>query len=314
MRQGSSKTWIPPKYDSERPFRSLTTPESWHEAMQIIAELHHLSTADWQPFSSGSDVVYGNADAVIKLSAPCWLTDIETEAAILDHTHGLLEVQTPELIGSGRLSEWPYVVMTRLKDPSIGEVWPTLSSRERVDLASRLGAMTAALHSAPLPKQRGGWEQFLDDRVSGVLDHHRRVGATEVWLGGIEAFVEEVERPERPLALLHTELLQHHILVCQRGGVWHPSGLIDFADARIGHPDYDYAALVEFVFRSEPGCLRACMRAAGWTPEECSPEGSRRLVAWGLLHKFGSLPRVLEVAGEPAPVGFRELAERVYPL
>jgi len=105
-------------------------------------------------------------------------------------------------------------------------------------------------------------------------------------------------------------VLDAHVLVSESSGDWEPCGLLDFADANVGHPDYEWAALVEFVFRGAPGCLEACLRAYG--REEHDHEEGRRLCAWGLLHEFAHLGRPLRAAGAPEPAGFDELVRRVY--
>jgi hygromycin-B 7''-O-kinase len=160
----------------------------------------------------------------------------------------------------------------------------------------------------------GSWPAFLEERRRGVVEHHRKLGLSEVWLARLEPFLDSVPLREGRPVFLHTELLDEHVLVLEREGRWELAGVLDFADSRVGDPQYEIAALVEFIFRGEPGCLPGCLRAYGWDEQDLNHEGGRRLAAWGLLHLFGNLPRVLAVAGDPEPADFDELAERVYRL
>jgi len=78
---------------------------------------------------------------------------------------------------------------------------------------------------------------------------------------------EGMKRARRLLpagVLLHTELLDEHVLVEERGGRYELSGLIDFADGRVGPAEYDFPAPVEFLFRGQPGLLGFFLRAYGY--------------------------------------------------
>jgi aminoglycoside phosphotransferase (APT) family kinase protein len=121
-------------------------------------------------------------------------------------------------------------------------------------------------------------------------------------------FVDSIELPERPWVPIHTELYEAHIYLLDG----RPTALIDFADARTGHPDYEWAALAEFVFQGEPGLLGACLAAYGEPPDRLGPERSRQLCAWSLLHRFASLPRALAAAGSPPPPDLDALSRRLF--
>lgn len=90
--------------------------------------------------------------------------------------------------------------------------------------------------------------------------------------------------------------------------------MIDFADARVGHPDYEWPAAVEFVFRGAPGCLRALLEGYGWSGDVIDGMDVRRLAVWSLWHRFGRLKRAVDAVGEPVPMGWGEWAGRSYGL
>jgi hygromycin-B 7''-O-kinase len=206
------------------------------------------------------------------------------------------------------------VIQSRLSGRALGTVWPDLDRSRRLRLAHALGRTTAELHAAPGFPDDGSWVAFLEERRRRVEAHHRSLGAPGTWVERVGEFVQSVPLGESEPVFLHTELLDEHVLVEERGGRWEIAGLLDFADSRAGDPHYEFAAPIEFIFRGEPGCLPSFLRGYGWGEGELTPEAARRLAAWGLLHQFGSLPRVLEIAGKPEPRSFEELAERVYSL
>jgi hygromycin-B 7''-O-kinase len=305
-------TWSPPSVGDAGRLPNAAPVEQWREAMVEIARRHHLPTADLLPYPTGSDVVFGGEGFVVKLTEPRWAEEFPAERFFLEHLAGKLTIAVPEVLAEGELEGWPYLVMSRLGDRAVGEVWPELDREERLRLAVRIGEMTAELHAVPPPPAREEWDAFLVERREQVVTHHRARGVSEAWLERIEPFLDETARPPRDPVLLHTELLGAHLLVAPGSEGWHPSGLIDFADAKVGHPDYEFPALVEFLFAAERGCLRRCLEGYGWREEELDREGGRRLAAWGLLHEFADLGRTLRAAGDPPPVDFGELVDRLY--
>ena len=104
------------------------------------------------------------------------------------------------------------------------------------------------------------------------------------------------------------------MLVAERGGRVVPCALIDFADGRLGPPEYEFAAPVEFVLRGEPGLLRALLTAYGDDPAALGPARSERMLAWALCHRFGSLARMLRAVAPARPRSLAELARTLYGL
>jgi hygromycin-B 7''-O-kinase len=111
---------------------------------------------------------------------------------------------------------------------------------------------------------------------------------------------------------LHTELIDQHIYVQQVAGRFELSGLIDFADARVGAPHYEFGALVGFVFKGEPGLLREFMLAYGIREAELTQAYSEVLLGWSLCHRFANLSRTLGELGPPTPSSLEELAMRLH--
>lgn len=273
------------------PLRSALPEDGWRDVMLLVCRGHGIPAAGLAPERSGSDVVWGTPAHVIKMTAPDWREEIEAERDLLVHAGGeQLAVATAAVVGSGTLSGWPYIVMTRVPGTALSEVWPKLRRDERLALARDLGKMVAGLHAVPPPPD-GRWPEFLARQRAGLSERHR--DAPGDLCAALESYVEGTPLPPRDPVLLHTEVLDEHVLLERRGGAWHPSGLIDFADGRVGHPFYEFGALVEFIFLGEPGCLRACLEAYGCDPASLDEVLSRELFVWYLLHRFGTLSRLL---------------------
>lgn len=307
-------SWTPPEVVPEEELRDCAPVDHWRAAMETIALRHGLSAGGLEPYAAGSDVVFGGEGFVIKLTDPRWAKLFPAERYFLEHLEGKLSIEVPRILAAGELEGWPYFVMTRLDDVELGEVWPKLDHEARLSLAGRIGEMTAELHALAPPEPLVDWDEFVARRREVAVAHHRRRGVSETWQARIEPFLDATPRPAHPAVLLHTELLPAHILVACRDDEWRPSGLIDFMDSKVGDPDYEFAALVEFVFQAEAGCLRRCLEGYGGDAAELTRETGRRLAAWGLLHEFADLARALRAAGEPEPADFEAIVDRLYDL
>jgi hygromycin-B 7''-O-kinase len=114
--------------------------------------------------------------------------------------------------------------------------------------------------------------------------------------------------------LLHGDLTQDHALVTEQGGVWSLSGLIDWADAEIGHPAYEWVALYFGFCDGDVALLRAFL--AGYAPNAVGRLPDRRqFLAYTLLHRFGAhiLAGALPNETRRDLANLDELAGRLFP-
>ncbi len=317
--------WRAPTLRTGQSIRASAPQEHWRSAVEEILARAGLPCEEPTPFASGSDVVWGAGDSVVKLTTPRWRTQMEWEVRVLQHVQGSLPVATPNWLGQGELDGWPYLVMQRVPGIAIGTVWPQLSVDERSDLAREIGAVTRALHDLPAPSGAEPWGPFwrrCQAQAPAALDR----GLRHPLADRVEAFLAEVgPLAEGPPALLHTELLDQHLLVERRPApgapgtrdddsrtAWRLSALIDFADARVGAAPYDLPALAEFLFRDQPQHWDPFFAGYAWAERQGSRPTPLACLAWGLQHQFTSLTRAVEAAGDPEPNSLEELAQRLY--
>lgn len=306
-------SWSPPEYDRTKELREHLPAEGWRAAVAAIAQRHSLGHSLGQkglaPFASGSDVVWAAGDSVVKLTAPVWASEIEAEERCLRAVAGRLSVQTPEVVARGELAGWPYVVMTRVAGVALGELWPALDHAGRVRLAADLGRLVAELQAIDVGALPDEWDAFWRGCRGGVRERHARGAVPEPLLEQIEPFLASVgELDARGRRLLHTELLDEHVLAAPRSGQVELCALIDFADGCVGPPAYETAAPVEFLFKGERGLLGAYLEALGQAGETCAEER----LAWALCHRFGSLARMLEAVRPAQPATLSELSMLLY--
>jgi len=308
-------SWLPPPADDPAvPLRQRNAP-GWRIPIELIARKHGLFPCDLEPYEKGETIVWRAGDHVIKLTLPQCAYQIEAEVGCLQATHGKLSVATPALYAQGDLSGWPYLIMTRIGGRPLADFWPSLAHEERLRLAGSLGKLCRELHALPADGFPFGWDQFWREHTANLSARHAAHGGPPALLASIEPFTRGVrEAAHGPLLPLHTELSELHVYAEERRGRLELSGLLDFADARVGPAQYELGCLVEFLFRGELGLLREFLLAYGVPEGELTSSYSETLLAWCLCHRFNNLNRTLALVAPWVPDSLEALAARLYAL
>jgi hygromycin-B 7''-O-kinase len=295
--------WSAPPFQSPGSIRNAASNPHWIQA----AERHQLKDNVIGMARSGSDVVIECERLFFKMTPPCFQSEQENERETLRFITDRLSVKTPEVVAFGELDGWPYFWMTRIEGRPLSAVYPTLSHEERLSIASMLGELVSSLHALPPPNDGAAWGAFHQKHKDSAPTRHIKTNLAP----HVSGFMARTENSGSGLSLLHTEVLDEHIFVAQENGRWRISSMIDFADSRVGAREYEFPALVEFIFRAEEGLFAEFLRAYGWS-HPLTQEACEQFLYWNLLHQFGSLPRMLQAAGEPSPASLEELASRLY--
>lgn len=156
-------------------------------------------------------------------------------------------------------------------------------------LLPHLAAFLRALHAFPLDRAvacgvtPGSWVAWRDHwhafAARAMRDDDPALDPpTRAWVAATrDAFLAELARAERPVALLHHDLALEHILVDPPGE--RITGVIDWGDVWIGDPALDFAA---FAHDCDPATLDALLAAYGLADDRF-----RRRAAWyGTLGPF----------------------------
>ena len=93
---------------------------------------------------------------------------------------------------------------------------------------------------------------------------------------------------QTPLTLLNADLTEDHLLLTRMGEQWQISALIDWADAEVGEPVYEWVALWYSLCRRDASFFRAILRA--YDPDlPLDASFRRQMLAYTLFHRFGAL-------------------------
>lgn len=125
--------------------------------------------------------------------------------------------------------------------------WPEVAP----PILAALGTFLRALHDFPVARAVvagvaiGGWSAWCDEwaeRMARCLDHPGAfpdATARARFAALRAAFLAELDREDRPLALIHHDLAPEHVLVTPDGT--RIAGVIDWGDLALGDPALDFA-------------------------------------------------------------------------
>jgi len=153
--------------------------EVWQRAAATICARQGLSYTSLRRSPQGENIIFfGDEDFVIKIFAPFRENYLrETEA--LAFAQGKLSIKTPDLMHTGEIDGWSYLVMTRLAGQASREVWARVGPCDRLEIVSRLGLAISELHKYAAPLQTGldrDWRGFIERQARMSIDRQRACG------------------------------------------------------------------------------------------------------------------------------------------
>lgn len=316
----SGRALLPEPGDVADYARLRSRSDLWLPALRAVCGRHGLDAGSLEPFGpAGTHVTFAAGRGhVVKLFARFWPHDFAVESACAERVAGL-GVDVPEVVASGELEGWPYLVLRRLAGERLDRAWPRLDARSRAAVAADLGAFAARLHAivpddlAALPSD---WDGFVREQRGRCVERHRAHGADAAWLAAVPGFLDRAAGGKHGArrVLLHADLCDDNLLVREAGGRARLGAVLDFADARLGDPEYEFAGPSLFLSTPDGSLQRACLRAYGYADADLDEALAVRLTGWLLLHCGVHLPDVLAALGGPAPRDPAALARRLWPF
>lgn len=262
-----------------------------------------------------------NESVVIKLFPPLVAGDFERERAVYRLLDGRLP-EMPRLLADGVLHdriEWPWLVTSFLPGEAWRDVRAAIPHAQQLAVARMLGERVRRVHETPIQPGLGwpaadAWPRFVAARLAEAPAALRaRAGLPERVVAEAEALLPAMDWFANAPRLLHADLTEDHALVTRADG-WRLSGLIDWADAEMGDPAYEWVVLYFGFCGQDMALWRAFQTGydpggAVWWPDR------RRLLAATLLHRFGAsiIAGALPDTLRRDLSGLDELAERLFP-
>jgi hygromycin-B 7''-O-kinase len=303
---------LPSVRTREEFFHSPRDEATYRPAVEAICRLHGVTADRLAKYADGSTIVFAVDERyVIKLFEPIFDEAALIERTVLRHVYGQLGVPTPDVVATGELEGWFYVLMSQLPGVSLREVWDELGSSDRVRVCEQLGAAVERLHALPsdtleLPHLQ--WSDFLRRQNRSCVERQRAHGLAEHWLEQIPSFLASADLRNDSPVLLHTEVMRDHTLVQRTALGWEVSGLFDFEPGMRGAPEYEFASVGIFLTGGEPTLFRAFLCGYGYAEAELETDLPRRVMAYALLHRYSNLKWYLETVPPETATNLADLA------
>lgn len=293
----------------------------WHRALSTILVRHGLERERPQRVAHGTHIVFlVGAHYVLKLFCPVFPDDFMAELAVSHAVSGRLQLETPEVVVSGELEGWPYLVMTRLQGVPIGAIWADVDDKGRDTLVAGVGRLISSVRDLGLRTLAGvpcDWAGFVSRQVATCVDRIRDRGLSE-WIveqapGLISQFLATDH--QKTLSLVLSDITAEHVYVVRESDAWRVSGYLDFGDSQIADPDYELLSPGLDIAGSDPKLLALLLREAGYSPNEANEALQQRLLMYTLLHPYFNLKDVLDrVPDCQAARDLGQLARVLWPI
>jgi hygromycin-B 7''-O-kinase len=282
----------------------------WQQAAAAICARHHLPYARLRRAPQGENIVFFiDHRFMLKIFAP-FRDSYVREKAALEVAHGKLGIETPEMVHTGDLEGWSYLVMTQLTGLPARAVWSALNAHERLAIVSRLGAGLQSLHEhvAPLshPALNRDWRGFIARQAQMCVERQRACGANPEWVERLPAYIAQrlaLLPAEYTPVLLHGDVHLGNLLLTPGNGGWKLTGVFDFGDSRCGFHEYEFVAPGVLMVQGNRALQRAFLRAYGYTEAQLDMTLLARLMLLTVLYECSNL-RKYALRLVPAAVTF----------
>ena len=258
------------------------------------------------PASNTNAVFILDRRVVIKIYSPFW-PEFAFERRLMELLERDAVVPVPAVRAVGVLRDrrdGSYLAMEFCAGRSLEELQPGLARAALLEVAAQTGRMVGRLHAIDKGES---WEALVLRRRRQVLPEliDRNLIVPRV-ARELETLLDEalVAAHTVPHVVVHGDLNAEHVLLEQRVGRWIVAALLDFGDARIGVPDYEWMPLWLGLCNRDIALLRAFLET--YDPALLADHRlGQRIAAWTLLHEFGTdaIAELFENSGalRPAP-------------
>ncbi|MDT4898969.1 MAG: hygromycin-B 7-O-kinase [Acidobacteriota bacterium] len=291
----------------------------WQQAAAIICARHSIPHHRLRRSAQGENIIFFvDENFVIKIFVP-FRDNYQRETAALEFAQGRLSIKTPDLMHTGEIDGWSYLVMTQLSGHASREVWASTERRDRLEIVSHLGVAMSELHSHAAPLQTAldrDWLGFIERQARRSVERQRACGANTEWLESLPAYIEArlalLQANYHPV-FLHGDIHAGNLLLTQASGRWHIAGLIDFGDSLCGLNEYEFVAPGVLMVQGDGELQRALLCAYGYTEAQLDLDLRARLMLLTILYECSDLRKyALRLAPASVHLTLEELEQAIW--
>ncbi len=286
----------------------------WRPVIDAICCSHGISYRTIQTPPSNTNAVFLlDRRFILKIYSPFW-SEFEIEPRLIEVLEANAAVPVPKIVAAGRYQDrvtWSYLVLEACSGQTLDAIRSELTRNDLLAICAQVGLVVRALHQTDVSQLDAihpgeSWDDLVARRRSEVQDELTRTGmigpdAVEELTGILDRVIADSRRS--PRTLVHGDLESDHILLKRLDGQWTVTSIIDFGDAKIGDRDYEWMPVWLGLFDRDIQAMRAFLNT--YDPGLLTDRGfPRRVMAWTLLHDFGTdaVSGLLKRTNAPTPI------------
>ncbi len=306
-------------FDSSEPLalNLKKNPDLWKEVAFNLCRKHKIRTSEFTPFSSGSALVAAVSDkAVIKILQPPCRGEWNAEQWALSKISPLsnnLSIEIPKLLAAEiDESGWSYIIMSRVPGIQLDQAWQSITQENRMTLMNEIGRLMAFVHQKSLVDNHPeSWNSFLSTQKEKCQERHRQLKMPDWFVEEIPEYLGKLSTINFRPVLLTGEYTPFNLLVTEVNSHWKLTGMIDFADAFVGDPEYDLIGPGVFLGGGDSELINSLLEGYGL---KMNPRLRHRLMSLHLLHRFSNFEKQISLQGwELKASSLEELATLLSP-
>lgn len=294
----------------------------WQQAAAVICARHRLANAELRRSPQGENIIFFvDKGLIIKIFAP-FRENYRRETAALEFAATVkLGIETPQIVHTGELEGWSYLVMTQLAGVPMREVWAEIEASDRLEIVSRLGGAMRKLHAHPAPLSQAAlnrdWFGFVRRHARGSVARQQACHANPEWLESLPAYITArlklLPTNFKPV-LLHGDIHPGNVLLTETtGGRWQVAGLFDFGDSLCGFHEYEFVAPGVLMVQGRRELQRALLLAYGYEEAQLDLNLRARLMLLTVLYECSDLRKyALRLAPEAVHLTLDELEAAIW--
>ena len=293
----------------------------WQQAAAEICARHNIPRTSLRRSPQGENILFFvDERLVIKIFAP-FRENYRRELAALQFAQGKLSTKTPEIVHTGEIENWSYLVMTQINGHASREVWESINVRNKVEIISHLGVAMKELHqahAAPLAQSalNRDWHGFIERQARMSVERQRACAATPEWLESLPAYIAarlELLPKVYEHVFLHGDVHAGNVLLIESSGRWQIAGLIDFGDSLCGFHEYDFVAPGVIMVQGNRELQRALLLAYGYNEAQLDLNLRARLMLLTVLYECSDLRKyALRLAPDAVYLTLDELEAAIW--
>jgi hygromycin-B 7''-O-kinase len=306
-----------PLIKTEREFEQYYKSDVWLNLTAQICERHRIFHKSLKRGGGTEHIIFlVDDDLVIKIFAP-FRGGFEREKKALEFARGKTSLKIPEIIATGNIEEFDYLVTTRIPGETINRnVWLTFSPNEQISVVSELANGLKELHSYDAGSLNFDWHKFVEQQSRIAVQRQIDAKVNPEWIEKLPGFIETNSKllpADCRTVFLHGDVHFGNLHFEKSRGKWRISGLFDFADSLCGFHEFDFLAIGLLMIQGQREIQREFFRAYGYAENEINENLRKRLMLMTVLYECSDLSRyAVRLKPEAVNFTFEELERAIW--